>query len=94
MENLFLSLHGSSQRIAHTSLVVYQFLVEYHILILIKGSNWMPTPSMSEKDIELLYHLIESLLLSCKFTRPDISACVSYIIVRIESSTKYHEDEH
>ena len=38
------------------------------------------SPSMSEKDIWLLYHLIRRLLLSCKVTRPDISACVSYII--------------
>ena len=51
------------------------------------------SPSMSEKDIELLYRLIERLLLSCKVTRPDISTCVSYIIARMKSSTKYHEDK-
>ena len=51
------------------------------------------SPNMSEKDTGLLYRLIERLLLSCKVTRPDISACVSYIITRMESSTKYHEDE-
>ena len=51
------------------------------------------SPSMSEKDIGLLYRLIERLLLSCKVTRPDISACVSYIIARMESSTKYQEDK-
>ena len=49
--------------------------------------------SMSEQDIELLYHLIKRLLLSCKVTIPYISACVSYIIARIESSTKYYEDQ-
>ena len=51
------------------------------------------SPSMSEKDIGLLYRLIERLLLSCKVTRPDISACVSYIIARMESSTKYHKNK-
>ena len=51
------------------------------------------SPSMLEKDIGLLYRLIEKPLLSCKVTRPDISACVSYTIRRTESSTKYHKDE-
>ena len=48
--------------------------------------------SMSENDIGLLYRLIERLLLSCNVTRLNISACVSYIIARMESSTKYHKD--
>ena len=51
------------------------------------------SPNMSEIDIELLYHLIGRLLLSYKLTRPDISACVSYITTRMEPSTKYHEDK-
>ena len=51
------------------------------------------SPSMSEKDIGLLYRLIESVLLSCKVTWPIISACVSYTIARMESSTKYHKDK-
>ena len=51
------------------------------------------SPSMSEKDIGLLYRLIERLLLSCKVTRLDIRAYVSYIIARMESSIKYQEDK-
>ena len=48
---------------------------------------------MSKKDIGLLYRPIERLLLSYKVTRPDISVCVSYIIGRMESSTKYQKDK-
>ena len=36
------------------------------------------SPSMSEKDIGLLYRLIEILLLTRKITRPDVHAYVSY----------------
>ena len=52
------------------------------------------SPSMSDKDIGLLHPLIERLLFSSKITRPDILACVSYIITRIELPTNYHEDGH
>ena len=52
------------------------------------------SPSMSEKDIGLLYCLIERLLFTSKFTRPDIHACVSYIITRMELPTNYHKDRH
>ena len=34
------------------------------------------SPSMLKKNIGLLYRLVERLSLSCKVTRPDISACV------------------
>ena len=51
------------------------------------------SPSISEKDIGLLYRLIERLLLTSKVTRPDVRACVLYIIARMKSSTKYHQDE-
>ena len=51
MENIFLLLLGSSQRIAHTSSVIYQFLVEYHILVLIKGSNWVPIHQVCQRRI-------------------------------------------
>ena len=69
------------KRIAHTSLVIYPFLVVYHILESVKGSNLMLThsPSVLEKDIELLYRLIERLLLTSKITRLDVQACVAYI---------------
>ena len=50
------------------------------------------SPSMSENDIGLLYRLIERLLLSSKITRPDVLACVSYIITKMESPTNYHKD--
>ena len=49
---------------------------------------------MSEKDIGLLYRLIERLLFSSKITRPDVLACVSYIITRMELATNYHKDGH
>ena len=49
---------------------------------------------MSEKDIGLLHRLIERLLFSSKITRPDVFACVSYIITRMELPTNYHEDGH
>ena len=49
---------------------------------------------MSEKDIGILYRLIERLLFSSKITRPDVLACVSYIITRIELPTNYHKDGH
>ena len=49
---------------------------------------------MSEKDIGLLYHLIKRLLLTRKITKPDVHACVSYIITRMELPTNYHKDEH
>ena len=49
---------------------------------------------MSEKDIGLIYCLIKRLLLTRKITRPDVPACVSYIITRMELLTNYHEDGH
>ena len=49
-----------------------------------------PHRSISTKN---RYCFIERLLLSCKVTRPEISTCVSYIIGRMESSTKYHENK-
>ena len=49
---------------------------------------------MSEKDIGLLHRLIERLLFSRKITRPDVLACVSYIITMIELPTNYHKDGH
>ena len=51
-------------------------------------------PSMSEKDVGLLYRLIERLLFTRKITRPDVQACVSYIITKMELPTNYHEDGH
>ena len=52
------------------------------------------SPIMSGKDIGILYRLIERLLFSSKITKPDILACASYIITRMESPTNYHEDGH
>ena len=49
---------------------------------------------MSEKDLGLLYRLIERLLPSSKITKPDVLACVSYIITRMELPTNYHKDGH
>ena len=42
------------------------------------------SPSMSAKDIGLLYRLIKRLLFISKITRPDVHACVSYIITKME----------
>ena len=52
------------------------------------------SPSMSEKDIGLLYSLIEGLFLIHEITAPKVHACVSYIITRIESPTICHEKGH
>ena len=49
---------------------------------------------MSEKDIGPLHRLIEGLRFSSKISRPDVLACVSYIITRMELPTNYHEDGH
>ena len=49
---------------------------------------------MSEMDIGLLYRIIERLLFTSKNTIPDIHACISYIIMRIELTTNYHKDGH
>ena len=49
---------------------------------------------MSEKDIGLLYRLIERILFTSKITRPDILTCISYIVTRMELPTNYHKDRH
>ena len=49
---------------------------------------------MSDKDIGLLHRLIERLLFSSRITRPDVLACVSYIIMKMELPTNYHKDGH
>ena len=50
--------------------------------------------SMSDKDMRLLYSLIERLLFISEITRPDVNICVSYIIIRMELPTIYHKDGH
>ena len=45
-------------------------------------------------NIGLLSCLIKRYLLTRKITRPDVHACVSYIITRIELRTNYHKDAH
>ena len=49
---------------------------------------------MSEKDIGLLYCLIERLLFASKITILDVHAYVSYIIKRMEVPTNNHKDRH
>ena len=51
------------------------------------------SPSMSDKDIRLLYSLIEIYLFTREITRPDVHVCVSYIITRMELPTIYHETD-
>ena len=52
------------------------------------------SPSMLEKDIELLYCLIGNLLFTRKVTISDVQACVTYILTRMELSTNYHNGRH
>ena len=51
------------------------------------------SPSILDKDKRLLYSLIERLLFIREITRPDLHACVSYIITRMELPTIYHKDK-
>ena len=48
---------------------------------------------MPDKDKRLLYGLIERLLFISKITVPDVHACVSYIITRMESPSICHEND-
>ena len=52
------------------------------------------SPSMSEKDIELLYCLMGRLLFIRKITIPDVQACVTYIFTRIKLPTNYHKGRY
>ena len=52
------------------------------------------SPRMSDKDKRLLYGLIKRLLFILGITAPDVHACVSYIITRMESSTIFHKNGH
>ena len=47
------------------------------------------SPSKSDKDKRLLYNLIERLLFIREITVPDVHACVSYTITRMESPSIY-----
>ena len=40
------------------------------------------SPTMSKKDKQLIYSLIERLLFICEITLPDVHLCVSYIITK------------
>ena len=48
---------------------------------------------MSEKDIELLCRLIGTLLFMNKVTISDVQLCVTYILTRIELSTKLSQQQ-
>ena len=50
--------------------------------------------SMSDKDIRMLYSLIERLLFILKITRPDVHACISYTITRMKLPNNYYKDGH
>ena len=49
---------------------------------------------MSDKGIRLLYNLIKRLLFIHEITAPDVHACISYIITRMESPTICHKNGH
>ena len=51
-------------------------------------------PSIPDKDKWLLYSLIERLLFISEITVPDLHACVSYIITRMESPSICHKNGH
>ena len=48
--------------------------------------------SIPVKDIELFYCLIRRLLFKSKITRPDIQACVTYVLTMMKLRTNYHKD--
>ena len=50
------------------------------------------SPSMLDKDKQLLYDLIKRLLSISKITVPNVHTCVSYIITRMESPSICHEN--
>ena len=52
------------------------------------------SPSMLEKDIELLYCLIGRLLFISKTAISDVQACVTYIVTRIKLPTNYCKGRH
>ena len=52
------------------------------------------SPSISDKDKLLLHSLIERLLFICEITVPDVHACVSFIITRMESPSLCHKNGH
>ena len=45
---------------------------------------------MSEKDIQLFYRLIGRLLFTSKVTISEVKTCVTYILIKMELSTNYH----
>ena len=49
---------------------------------------------MSEKDIELIYCLIERLLFTRKISKSDVQACVTYILTGMELLTNYCNSRH
>ena len=51
-------------------------------------------PSMSNKNKQLLYSLIERLLPIREINALDVHACVSYIITRMQSPTICHKNDH
>ena len=52
------------------------------------------SPSISEKDIELLYPLIERLLFTRKITISDVQTCGTYILTRTGLPTNYQKGWH
>ena len=78
-----------------------------HIINDISVPGWLPhpefshrfelntdSPIMSDKDIRLLYSLIERLLFIREITTPDVHDCVSYIITRMKSPTICHKNRN
>ena len=50
--------------------------------------------SLPEKNAELFCCLVTRLVFTSKIFRPDIQACVAYILTRMELPMKYHKDRH
>ena len=50
--------------------------------------------SIPVKDIELFYCLIGRLSFTSKITRPDIQACVTYVLTMMKLPTNYRKDRN
>ena len=52
------------------------------------------SPSIPEKDLELLYRVISRLLFTSGLVRPDVQACVAYVFTRMKLPRNCHNNRH
>ena len=94
MMRLFQQLPGNSKNCPH---IISDISIPGHLPHSQNSQRFKldaESSSMSEKDIELLYHLIGRLLFTSKVTILYIQTCITYILNRMELSTNYHNDRH